>query len=101
MLRMYRSEWMKIRRSFVWLLLLASPLVAALLGLLSVNREGEFPWLIVLSMMAELLAMLPRGMGPNEFGAFGISAVTLFVIILGSFAVFFAGGWLYFTRKAV
>ena len=40
-------------------------------------------------------------MGPNEFGAFGISAVTLFVIILGSFAVFFAGGWLYFTRKAV
>lgn len=243
MLRMYRSEWMKIRRSFVWLLLLVSPLVAALLGLLESDREGEFPWLIALSMMAALhamlflplltgvyaalvcryehigggwkqllalpvtrtqvyfvkfalimgmvaltqllflgvlllvgaalgfsepppwqtllasvaggwiatlplaalqlavstawpsfaaplavnvvmtlpnvlivysedygpyypwaqplLAMLPRGMGPNEFGAFGLSAVTLFVVILGSFAVFFAGGWLYFTRKAV
>ena len=77
---------------------LAVNVILTLPNILVVNSEDYapyYPW------AQPMLAMLPKGMGPSEFGAFGLSAVALFGVILGSFAVFFAGGWLYFTRKAV
>lgn len=53
-----------------------------------------YPW------AQPLLAMLPRG-EEYGFGAFNVSMETLLFVILGSFVVFAAGGWIYFRRKAV
>ncbi|MBB6730559.1 ABC transporter permease [Cohnella zeiphila] len=58
MWRMMRSEWIKIRRSVIWLLVLVSPLIAALFGLFAANKEGDFPWIEALSLMSVLHAML-------------------------------------------
>lgn len=58
MMRMFRSEWMKIRRSVVWLLVAVSPLIAALFGLFAAKKGGDFPWLEALSLMSVLHAML-------------------------------------------
>lgn len=58
MFRMLRSEWLKIRRSIVWLLAAVSPLLAALAGFLSFRNEGEFPWLEAMSLLSVLHAML-------------------------------------------
>ncbi|WNQ11303.1 ABC transporter permease [Paenibacillus aurantius] len=52
-----------------------------------------YPW------AQPLLAMMPRS--GFDFGAFTLSSATLFTVIGVSFAVFFAGGWAYFSRKAV
>ncbi|MEF2248525.1 ABC transporter permease [Paenibacillus sp. IITD108] len=52
-----------------------------------------YPW------VQPMLAMIPSG--EMTFGAFNVSAVTLFVIIGGSFLLFFVGGWSYFSRKPV
>ncbi|GIP38412.1 hypothetical protein J31TS4_16920 [Paenibacillus sp. J31TS4] len=61
MLALIRSEWLKIRRSVIWLLLLVSPGLAGLIGLFGVREEqpgGPFPWLIALALMTALHAML-------------------------------------------
>jgi len=58
MIRMFRSEWMKIRRSVIWLLVAVSPLIAALFGLFGLKKGGEdFPWIEALSLMSVLHAM--------------------------------------------
>jgi hypothetical protein len=43
--------------------------------------------------------MVPRT--KESFGAFNVPAETLFLVILGSFVLFLAGGLIYFQRKAV
>jgi len=52
-----------------------------------------YPW------AQPMLAMIPRE--TYTFGAFSLPPFTLFVVILGSFAVFFAAGWGYFARRAL
>ncbi|CAM3766536.1 ABC transporter permease [Cohnella lubricantis] len=58
MIRMFRSEWLKIRRSVLWLLAVVSPLLAGLFGLFGAENEGDFPWQEALSLMSVLHAML-------------------------------------------
>jgi len=55
---MMSSEWIKIRRSVIWLILFVSPLIAALFGLFAFRKSEEFPWLEVLSVLSVLHAML-------------------------------------------
>lgn len=52
-----------------------------------------YPW------AQPLLAMMP--FQEYDFGAFNVSAVTLFAVILGSFCLFLASGIVYFSKKAV
>lgn len=52
-----------------------------------------YPW------AQPLLAMIPAS--NDSFGAFLISAETLFFIIIGSFFLFFTSGYLYFQRKEI
>lgn len=58
------------------------------------EKYGPFyPW------AQPLLAMTPSS---NEsFGAFNVSMETLFLVIIGSFVLFFTSGCLYFQRKEV
>jgi lantibiotic transport system permease protein len=75
---------------------LAINVIFTLPNLLIANSEtyGPFyPW------AQPLLAMMPHG--EFGYGAFQLSAVTLFGVILGSFAVFLLGGWAYWMRKAI
>ncbi|MBB6671350.1 ABC transporter permease [Cohnella nanjingensis] len=58
MLRMFRSEWLKIRRSVMWLLIAVSPLIALAFGLFGFKQEGSFPWIEALSLLSALHAML-------------------------------------------
>lgn len=59
----------------------------------SADYGPYYPW------VQPLLAMMPAG--PVSFGALNVSAVSLFLVIGGSFALFLAGGWIYFAKKAV
>lgn len=52
-----------------------------------------YPW------VQPMLAMIPSV--EITFGAFNVSAVTLFGIIGGSIMLFFVGDWSYFSRKPV
>lgn len=58
MLRMFRSEWLKIRRSVLWLIAAVSPALALLVGLFGAKGDTEFPWQEALSLMSVLHAML-------------------------------------------
>ncbi|GAB2697432.1 ABC transporter permease [Paenibacillus thermoaerophilus] len=60
MIRMFRSEWMKMRRTVIWLLAVVSPVLAALVGVLNVqeNTSADRTWLEALGIMAVLHAML-------------------------------------------
>jgi hypothetical protein len=59
----------------------------------SADYGPYYPW------VQPLLAMVPRT--KESFGAFNVPAETLFLVILGSFVLFLAGGLIYFQRKAV
>jgi len=79
---------------------LAINVIFTLPNLLIINSASYgpyYPW------AQPLLAMMPNGAYGDGYGygAFNVSAVTLFVVILGSFALFVAGGWLYWRRKAI
>ncbi|MBP1991448.1 ABC transporter permease [Paenibacillus eucommiae] len=52
-----------------------------------------YPW------AQPLLAMVP--FGDQGFGAFNVGPTTLFIVILGSFAIFLVSGLIHFTRKAI
>lgn len=60
MTRMIRSEWVKLRRTVIWLLACVSPGLAVLVGLLGAREStvGRSAWLEALSLMAVLHAML-------------------------------------------
>lgn len=75
---------------------LAVNVIFTLPNMLVANSETYgpyYPW------AQPLLAMLPAS--DQSFGAFNVPALTLFVVIFGSFALFFALGLGYFMRKAV
>ncbi|MCC3376525.1 ABC transporter permease [Cohnella sp. REN36] len=58
MLKMIRSEWIKIRRSVVWLLSGVSPIIALAIGTFGYRPKGGFPWEEMLSLLSALHAML-------------------------------------------
>ncbi|MDQ0115304.1 ABC transporter permease [Paenibacillus harenae] len=58
MIGMIRSEWIKLRRSVVWLLAAVSPLFVAVIGMVELEKEADFPWVAVLSIASALHAML-------------------------------------------
>ncbi|MGO4370250.1 ABC transporter permease [Paenibacillus sp. MCAF20] len=58
MIGMIRSEWMKLRRSVVWLLAAVSPLFVAVIGIVDLEKGVQFPWVEVLSIASALHAML-------------------------------------------
>ncbi|MFD0714879.1 ABC transporter permease [Paenibacillus sp. GCM10027626] len=60
MIKMFRSEWMKVRGSLMWVLIVASPLLAAFTGWLSSKGTAgdEGGWLEALGLMSVLHAML-------------------------------------------
>jgi hypothetical protein len=75
---------------------LAVNVIFTLPNLLIVNSADYgpyYPW------AQPILAMIP--MGARDFGAFNVSVETLFIVILGSFVLFFASGLAYFIRKAM
>lgn len=58
MIGMIRSEWIKLKRSVVWLLAAVSPLIVAVIGMVELEKEADFPWVEVLSIASALHAML-------------------------------------------
>jgi hypothetical protein len=75
---------------------LAVNVVFTLPNMLIANSETYgpyYPW------AQPLLAMIPSS--KESFGAFLVPAETLFLVIFGSFALFFASGLGYFMRKSV
>ncbi len=62
MIRLLRSEWLKLRGAVLWILLGTSPFIAAIAGLLSNGeRKGlaeEDAWIALLGLMAVLHAIL-------------------------------------------
>ncbi|MEJ8543687.1 ABC transporter permease [Brevibacillus borstelensis] len=65
-------------------------------NILLVNSEKYGPWY---PWAQPMLAMLPQSQA--ELGMLGVPQATLFIVILGSFAVFFVSGFVYFQRKMV
>ncbi|WP_274654359.1 ABC transporter permease [Paenibacillus humicola] len=60
MIRMIRSEWLKVRGTVVWLLAVVSPIAAGLVVLLNAQSTVQTgaPWLTALQLMAALHALL-------------------------------------------
>lgn len=60
MMRLMRSEWMKLRRTVIWAVAGASPLLAGVVGYAGTRGpDGEgADWIAALSLMAALHAML-------------------------------------------
>ncbi|WP_438447260.1 ABC transporter permease [Gorillibacterium sp. sgz5001074] len=58
MLRLMHTEWLKLRRSVIWLLVPASPVLAALSGWMSARLDGAAAWETLLSVMALLHGLL-------------------------------------------
>ncbi|TYP75618.1 ABC transporter permease [Paenibacillus methanolicus] len=60
MLRLVRSEWMKLRRTVIWIVAAASPLLAGVVGYAGTRgTDGEgAEWMSALALMAALHAML-------------------------------------------
>ncbi|MFD2614237.1 ABC transporter permease [Paenibacillus gansuensis] len=64
MLRMMQAEWLKVRRSVIWLLLCVSPLMAAGAGYLDTKAAAAagpsagFPWTEMMTVMSVVHAML-------------------------------------------
>jgi lantibiotic transport system permease protein len=61
MVRMIQSEWLKLRKSIVWMIVLISPGIAAGTGVFGFDGGGgetPFPWLAALSILSVVHAML-------------------------------------------
>ncbi|AJY75764.1 ABC transporter permease [Paenibacillus beijingensis] len=59
MVAMIRSEWLKLRKTVIWMLAAVSPILAAVIGVLDVDRtQDSSAWVYALSMMSVLHAML-------------------------------------------
>lgn len=70
MIRMLRSEFLKIRKSSIWLLIFVSPALSTLVGLLENMGDGHNRWYATLSLMSLLHAMLFLPMLTGVFSAF-------------------------------
>nr|WP_072327777.1 MULTISPECIES: ABC transporter permease [unclassified Paenibacillus] len=59
MLAIIRSEWLKLRKTVIWLLAAVSPLLAGAVALLDAERTHDSSaWLVALSVMSALHALL-------------------------------------------
>lgn len=58
MLRLLHVEWLKLRRSVVWLLAVMSPLLAGVAGYASVRIDGVEDWQRLFTVMSLLHALL-------------------------------------------
>ncbi|PYI53749.1 ABC transporter permease [Paenibacillus flagellatus] len=58
MIAMFRSEWIKLRKTVIWLLAGVSPLIAAGIVFLEPGEGMDSPWLPALGIMSVLHAML-------------------------------------------
>ncbi|MGD6856099.1 ABC transporter permease [Bacillus infantis] len=73
MINLLSSEWLKLRKSSVWLLIFISPLLASLAGFAEADApgmEGELQWLYTLSSMAFVHALLFLPLLTGVFSAF-------------------------------
>jgi len=64
------SEWLKMRKSSIWLLIFVSPALSSLIGLGTNGLEGPAPWANLLAQMAALHAMLLLPLLAGVFAAF-------------------------------
>lgn len=66
-----RSEWLKLRKSSIWLLIFVSPLTATLIGMAEdVPADPEMGWIVLMSTMAMLHALLFMPLLAGIFSAF-------------------------------
>ncbi|WP_159883592.1 ABC transporter permease [Paenibacillus puerhi] len=110
--------WIVLLRSLLGGLLACLPLAAMQLGIsmawssfaapLAVNAIFTLPNMLITNSAdygpyyawaQPMLAMMPGS--PTAFGAFNVSAATLFGIILGGFALFLLSSMVYFSKKAI
>ncbi|MFT4416152.1 ABC transporter permease [Fredinandcohnia humi] len=70
MIRVFRSEFLKIRKSSIWLLIFVSPILSTLVGIAETSIDGVPQWLGSLMMMAMLHAMLFLPLLTGVFSAF-------------------------------
>ncbi|WP_066296552.1 ABC transporter permease [Bacillus sp. FJAT-29937] len=117
--RVLRSEFLKLRKSSIWLLIFISPVLASLTGLGEVSKDfPSFKWEMTLSIMVFLHALIFLPLLTGVFSAFvcrfehagggwkqllslpvsrGSVFVAKFIIVMGLLAltqVLFAGGLL-------
>ncbi|MCM3112114.1 ABC transporter permease [Lederbergia lenta] len=70
-MKIIQSEWLKFRKSNIWLLLFVSPLLAALVGLLTdVQKMEGIEWYILLSGMLFVHGLLFLPLLTGVFSAF-------------------------------
>ncbi|MEF3311586.1 ABC transporter permease [Paenibacillus sp. GYB004] len=65
-----RSEWLKMRKSNIWLLVFVSPLLASLIGIGESSGEAGPQWEYTYAMMSMLHAMLFLPLLTGVFAAF-------------------------------
>ncbi|MEF2969167.1 ABC transporter permease [Paenibacillus sp. M1] len=68
--RVLSSELLKMSKSRIWLILLASPVLSTLIGALSRAPEGAEPWTVIFGAMATLHALLFLPIMSGLFPAF-------------------------------
>lgn len=69
--RILRSEWLKLRKSNIWLLIFVSPALASLVGFVSQSEAGkEEEWLLLFSYMGVTHALLFLPLLTGVFAAF-------------------------------
>ncbi|HEY2493083.1 MAG TPA: ABC transporter permease [Paenibacillus sp.] len=64
------SEWLKVRKSNIWLLVFVSPILSSLLGFFTMKEDGYDYWFMLLSTMVLLHALLFLPLLTGVFGAF-------------------------------
>jgi hypothetical protein len=67
-LRVFRSEWLKLRKSSIWLLILVSPVLAALITM--VSGDDAHPWHHALAALALVHGLLLLPLLTGVFAAF-------------------------------
>ncbi|GIN86434.1 ABC transporter permease [Heyndrickxia sporothermodurans] len=65
-----RSEWLKFRKSNIWILLLVSPALASLLGILENTKDSSLQWVMLYSNMISIHALLFLPLLTGIFSAF-------------------------------
>jgi len=69
--RILRSEWLKLRKSNIWLLIFVSPALASLVGFVSQSEAGKGEeWLLLFSYMGVTHALLFLPLLTGVFAAF-------------------------------
>jgi lantibiotic transport system permease protein len=70
MWKVFCSEWLKLRKSSIWLLIFVSPVLSSLAGLAGPAMKGMNEWEYLLGMMAFIHALLFLPLLTGVFSAF-------------------------------